>query len=142
MDLTEGAETGRHGTGRDSAGRAERGGVGRAERGGVGRIEVEIGELVLDGFTRIDHDRLAAAFRSELTRLVEARGVPLAVGGDRTLDVLSGLPPLPAGASPQRLGEALARAVHSGLSGLSGLSGQSGLSGRSGGARPPGRGRT
>ncbi|MFG2905227.1 hypothetical protein ACGF13_09215 [Kitasatospora sp. NPDC048286] len=128
MDLTEGAETGRHGTGRE--------GAGRAERGGVGRIEVEIGELVLDGFTRIDHDRLAAAFRSELTRLVEARGVPLAVGGDRTLDVLSGLPPLPAGASPQRLGEALARAVHSGLSGLSGLSG------RSGGARPPGRGRT
>ncbi|MER7706371.1 hypothetical protein ABTX81_26185 [Kitasatospora sp. NPDC097605] len=92
----------------------------------TGRIEVEIGELVLDGFARIDHDRLTAAFRRELTRLVEARGVPLATGGDRELDLLRGLPPLPAGASPQRLGEALARAVHAGLSG---------------GGRPPDRGR-
>ncbi|MGW3073485.1 hypothetical protein [Kitasatospora sp. NPDC001132] len=140
MDLTEGAETGRQGTGREGIGRegAGREGIGWSDTGlgNTGRIEVEIGELVLDGFARIDHDRLAAAFRSELTRLVEARGVPLAVGGDRTLDVLSGLPPLPAGVSPQRLGEALARAVHSGLSG------PSGRSGRSGGARPPGRGRT
>ncbi|MFF2745904.1 hypothetical protein ACFVVA_10200 [Kitasatospora sp. NPDC058048] len=126
MDLTEGAATGRDGDGRSGA---EPGGAGRIEPGpgGAGRIEVEIGELVLDGFAHIDHDRLTAAFRSELTRLVEARGVPLAVGGDRTLDLLSGLPPLPAGTSPQRLGEALARAVHAGLSG---------------GGRPPGRGRT
>ncbi|MFE2111431.1 hypothetical protein ACFXAF_36990 [Kitasatospora sp. NPDC059463] len=83
----------------------------------AGRVEVEIGELVLDGFARIDHDRLTAAFRSELTRLLEARGVPLAAGGDRELDLVAGLPPLPAGASPRRLGEALARAVHTGLSG-------------------------
>ncbi|GAA3044594.1 hypothetical protein GCM10010519_78270 [Streptomyces lactacystinicus] len=126
MDLTEGAATGRDGAGRNGA---EPGGAERAEpgHGGAGRIEVEIGELVLDGFAHVDHDRLTAAFRSELTRLVEARGVPLAVGGERTLDLLSGLPPLPAGASPQRLGEALARAVHAGLSG---------------GGRPPGRGRT
>ncbi|GAA1407959.1 hypothetical protein GCM10009639_57330 [Kitasatospora putterlickiae] len=89
---------------------------GRREPG-PGRIEVEIGELVLDGFPRIDHDRVAAAFRTELARLVDARGVPLAADGDRALDLLSGLPPLPADTSPQRLGEALARAVHTGLSG-------------------------
>ncbi|MEU8925685.1 hypothetical protein AB0D10_32935 [Kitasatospora sp. NPDC048545] len=116
MDLTEGP-----GIGRSSAG------PGSAGTGGAGRIEVEIGELVLDGFARIDHERLTAAFRSELTRLVETRGVPLAVGGDRALDLLSGLPPLPADASAQRLGEALARAVHTGLSG---------------GCRAPERGRT
>ncbi|GAB7186582.1 hypothetical protein ATKI12_6413 [Kitasatospora sp. Ki12] len=119
MDLTEGPGRGR-GSGIEGTGIA---GTGSAGTGGAGRIEVEIGELVLDGFARIDHDRLTAAFRSELTRLVEARGVPLAVDGDgnghgdRVLDVLSGLPPLPAGASAQRLGEALARAVHTGLSG-------------------------
>ncbi|MFD8751711.1 hypothetical protein ACFV0O_12135 [Kitasatospora sp. NPDC059577] len=117
MDLTEGPGIGRRSS-------AEPGSAGT---GGAGRIEVEIGELVLDGFARIDHERLTAAFRSELTRLVETRGVPLAVGGDRALDLLSGLPPLPADASAQRLGEALARAVHTGLSG---------------GGRAPERGRT
>ncbi|MFF8775209.1 hypothetical protein [Kitasatospora sp. NPDC015120] len=102
------------------------GSTGGTAGGPSGRIEVEIGELVLDGFARIDHDRLTAAFHSELTRLVAARGVPLATGGDLALDSVSGLPPLPAGASPRRLGEALARAVHTGLSG---------------GGRPPERGR-
>ncbi|RGD62770.1 hypothetical protein DR950_09940 [Kitasatospora xanthocidica] len=102
-------------------------------------MEVEIGELVLDGFDRINHERLTTAFRGELARLVETRGVPLAAGGDRALDLLSGLPPLPAGASPQRLGEALARAVHAGLSG----SGQLPAGGRlSGTGRHVERGRT
>ncbi|MET8546444.1 hypothetical protein ABZW03_38375 [Kitasatospora sp. NPDC004799] len=116
MDLTVETGSGRNGPEHGSA-RPGAVGSGTVGSGTVGRIEVEIGELVLDGFARIDHDRLTAAFRSELTRLVEARGVPLAAGGDRALDLLSGLPPLPAGASPQRLGEALARAVHAGLSG-------------------------
>ncbi|WP_238153736.1 hypothetical protein [Streptomyces xinghaiensis] len=82
-------------------------------------IRVEIGELVLDGFdARVDTDRVTAAFRAELTRLVRERGVPLASGGrDLTVEALSGLPPLPRTASPARLGEALARAVHAGLSG-------------------------
>ncbi|WP_245231764.1 hypothetical protein [Streptomyces novaecaesareae] len=111
MDLNEGPGTGRYGPGRGIAGRND------PERGSAGRIEVEIGELVLDGFEPIDHERLTTAFRTELTRLVRTRGVPLAAAGDRALDLLSGLPPLPAGSSPQRLGEALARAVHAGLSG-------------------------
>ncbi|MEV8395392.1 hypothetical protein ACFU76_12290 [Streptomyces sp. NPDC057539] len=80
-------------------------------------VRVDIGELVLDGFDRVDPDRVSAAFQTELTRLVRDRGVPLATDGGRTLDALSGLPPLPATTSPRRLGEALARAVHAGLSG-------------------------
>ncbi|MFE2493225.1 hypothetical protein [Streptomyces scopuliridis] len=80
-------------------------------------IRVDIGELVLDGFDRVDPDRVSAAFQAELSRLVRDRGVPLATDGGRALDTLSGLPPLPATASPRRLGEALARAVHAGLSG-------------------------
>ena len=80
-------------------------------------IRVDIGELVLDGFDRVDPDRVSAAFEAELARLVRERGVPLAADGGRALDALSGLPPLPATTSPGRLGEALARAVHAGLSG-------------------------
>ncbi|MFE2599556.1 hypothetical protein ACFXCZ_24180 [Streptomyces sp. NPDC059396] len=80
-------------------------------------VRVDIGELVLDGFEQLDPDRVSAAFQAELARLVRERGVPLAADGGRALDALSGLPPLPATTSPGRLGEALARAVHAGLSG-------------------------
>ncbi|MFI9586058.1 hypothetical protein ACIHCQ_30425 [Streptomyces sp. NPDC052236] len=83
-------------------------------------VRVDIGELVLDGFERLNpenSERVSAAFQAELTRLVRERGVPLAAEGGRAMDALSGLPPLPATASPRRLGEALARAVHAGLSG-------------------------
>lgn len=80
-------------------------------------VRVEIGELVFDGFDhRVDPDLVSAAFRAELDRLIRDRGVPLA-DGDRRLDALTGLPPLPATTSPGRLGVALARAVHAGLSG-------------------------
>ncbi|MEU8785447.1 hypothetical protein [Streptomyces sp. NPDC048637] len=82
-------------------------------------FRIDIGALVLDGFdARIDPDRVSDAFRSELTRLVHERGVPLAAdGAGVALDGLAGLPPLPATTSPVRLGEALAHAVHAGLTG-------------------------
>ncbi|MFE2181956.1 hypothetical protein [Streptomyces sp. NPDC059455] len=82
-------------------------------------VHVDIGELTLTGFgAGIDPDRVSAAFQTELTRLVQERGVPLAATGDGTaIEALSDLPPLPATTSPARLGEALARAVHAGLSG-------------------------
>ncbi|MFJ7995791.1 hypothetical protein ACIQ7D_01220 [Streptomyces sp. NPDC096310] len=80
-------------------------------------LRVDIGALVLDGFDRVDPDRVSAAFEAELARLVRDRGIPLATDGGRALNTLSGLPPLPATTSPHRLGEALARAVHAGLSG-------------------------
>jgi len=81
-------------------------------------VRVDIGELVLDGFDRVDPDRVSAAFQAELTRLVTERGVPLAASGDgEAIDLLSGLPKLPRTSSQARLGEALARAVHAGLSG-------------------------
>jgi hypothetical protein len=90
--------------------------------GGPGRIEVEIGELVLDGFTGVDHDRVAAAFRRELARLLAEKRPPsaerssfVAATADDTIDVVTGLPALPATASPRRLGQALARIVHGGL---------------------------
>lgn len=119
----------------------------------VSRIELDIGELVLDGFPRAHRDVVASAFTRELSRLLYERGVPsaaspaspsaasptspsaaspafpsaaspsaghLALPGDR--DVSPGddavhLPPLPPTAGPRRLGQALARAVHSRLVG-------------------------
>ncbi|GAA1920934.1 hypothetical protein GCM10009716_31970 [Streptomyces sodiiphilus] len=86
----------------------------RPPGGGAG-VEVHIGELVLDGFPRADAGAVAGAFRAELTRLVREHGVPLAEGGDRELDLLSGLPPLPRATSSRGLGRALARSVHAGL---------------------------
>ncbi|MFM9373421.1 hypothetical protein [Streptomyces sp. Da 82-17] len=86
--------------------------------GGRPEIRVDIGELVLDGFgPGVDPGRVSASFERELTRLVRESGVPLAAGGGLSVDALSGLPPLPAGLSSRRLGQELARAVHSGLSG-------------------------
>ncbi|MFI8997174.1 hypothetical protein [Streptomyces sp. NPDC053542] len=82
-------------------------------------FRIDIGELVLDGFdSRVDPDRLMTSFQRELTRLVGDRGVPLASDGTPVhLDALAGLPPLPRTTSPARLGEALARSVHAGLTG-------------------------
>ncbi|MGW0692185.1 hypothetical protein [Streptomyces sp. NBC_01643] len=92
-------------------------GLNELPRSAERTIRVDIGELVLDGFERLDPDRVSAAFEAELSRLVRERGVPLAADGGRALEALSGLPPLPSTTSPGRLGEALARAVHAGLSG-------------------------
>ncbi|WP_244501187.1 hypothetical protein [Streptomyces sp. TP-A0874] len=112
-------------------------------------VRVDIGELALHGFAPgVDPECVTAAFQAELTRLVRERGVPLAADGEgRSLDELSGLPPLPSTVSATRLGEALARAVHAGLSG-GGESGSAGRpAGRPGpaagpGPGPAGRGRT
>ena len=80
-------------------------------------VRVDIAELVLDGFGRLDPDRVAAAFQQELTRLITEHGVDLAADEDVVLEQLTGLPQLPRPSSAHRLGEELARAVHAGLSG-------------------------
>ncbi|MEU1254544.1 hypothetical protein ABZ445_14795 [Streptomyces chartreusis] len=88
----------------------------RGRRAEPRAIRVEIGELALNGFA-VDPERVSVAFERELTRLIEAHGVPLAVDGAVAVDTLTGLPPLPAGLTARRLGQELARAVHEGLSG-------------------------
>ncbi|MCD9145047.1 hypothetical protein [Streptomyces albireticuli] len=81
----------------------------------AGRVDIEIGELVLTGFDHLDHTVVAEVFRRELHRLVREHGVPVAGDTGLAVDLVHGLPPLPATASPHRLGTALARAVHTGL---------------------------
>ncbi|WP_372449045.1 hypothetical protein [Streptomyces syringium] len=105
--------------GRDLPGRGQPG------RDRPGRVHVEIGELALHGFEHVDHERVADAFRHELHRLVRDRGVPIAGDTGVRLDLLRGLPPLPATTSPHRLGTALARAVHAGLTGRGDAGGSS-----------------
>jgi hypothetical protein len=83
------------------------------------QVTVEIDALVLDGFDhRVDPDLVSAAFQRELGRLLRERGLPAgAADRDQRVDALTDLPPLPATTSANRLGAALARAVHAGLSG-------------------------
>ncbi|EST20570.1 hypothetical protein [Streptomyces roseochromogenus] len=84
-------------------------------------IRIDIGELAFDGFdlSPRDADRVRESFHGELDRLVREHGVPAALlaDDDSACDFLSGLPELPVTGNPRRLGEALARAVHAGLSG-------------------------
>jgi hypothetical protein len=76
-------------------------------------IEVAIDEVVLDGFGRVDPDRVAASAARELERLFAASG--LRPGPGRSVAVAPA-PPVPTkGTSAEALGVALAREVHRGL---------------------------
>jgi hypothetical protein len=84
---------------------------------GVRRLEVNVEELVLDGFPRADRFRIANAIKTELARLMSEgrQGSPVStrqVDGGRFL----------VGANPtaEAIGKQVARAVHGGLSGKAG----------------------
>ena len=76
------------------------------------RYEVEIEELVLGGVSHAEADLIRVTFQRELTRLLTVR--PPRVSTDRGVAVLGELPALPPD-SPRRIGQALARTVHTGL---------------------------
>lgn len=69
-------------------------------------VEVEINELVLAGFAERDRERVADALRTELEGLL--RGRSLAAGYAEVVRLGYDAAP---GASPERVGEAAARAV-------------------------------
>ena len=79
-------------------------------------VDLEIGQVVLTGFGRIDGDAVASALRRELTRLLRGRRAPLArAGGDGPGPSFrpARLPAaeLPPAVAPDRLGRSLARVV-------------------------------
>jgi hypothetical protein len=77
------------------------------------RIELQIDELVLHGFARIDRYRIARALESELARLISTRGMPPAWEKGADLRSLDGSAvKLPAGARPDVVGRQVAREVY------------------------------
>ena len=94
----------------------------RSHGGGAWQVEVEIGQLVLDGFERIDRDAVGAAFGRELDRLLRRGTRALAAEGTAGIELASRvacLPgtQLPAEMPPRRLGQALAGVVFSVIEG-------------------------
>jgi hypothetical protein len=85
------------------------------------RVELQIGELVLDGVAPRDRDAVAEAFTRELTRLLSEQGVPEAFGPDgdgaqvEALDAALLQPS--AGLSPGHFGTRVAAAVYAGMGG-------------------------
>jgi hypothetical protein len=82
------------------------------------RVELNIDELVLDGFAPGDRHRLADAFHVELARLLGERGVPSSLhsrAGQLALD--AGGFRLPPGARPEAAGVQAARVLYASLDG-------------------------
>jgi hypothetical protein len=80
------------------------------------RIELEIGELVLHGFSPGDRQRIGAAVERELARLLAERGVPASLTGSGGVErVDAGSFPLRPGARAEAVGAEVARSVHGGL---------------------------
>lgn len=77
------------------------------------RIELEIGELILDGFTAGDRDAIAASLTRELTRLLGAESAaPFAPARQSVDRVDGGSITLPAKRHPDAVGVELARAIY------------------------------
>jgi hypothetical protein len=83
-----------------------------------GAINVQIDELVLQGFSPRDLYAIAEAIQRELRLLLETQGLPDGVRRSREHDTLRApqatLPPSP---RPDMTGVAIARAIYGGLRG-------------------------
>lgn len=84
------------------------------------RVELQIGELVLDGVAPRDRDAVAEAFTRELTRLLSEQGVPEAfrpAGDGVQVESLAALLQPSEGLSPGHFGTRVAAAVYAGMGG-------------------------
>lgn len=95
-------------------------GNGRARKdGGIRReaqIDVEIGELVLEGVARGDRYRIAEAMQQELGRLFQEQGLPAGLENGPDRRSLNRVPcPMTAGMTAEAIGQQLARAIYGGL---------------------------
>ncbi len=80
-------------------------------------IELQIDELILDGFASNDRYRISAAIQRELVHLLSERGLPVGARQDEERPVLNGgsfaVQPY---ARPEAVGVQVARAIYGGLS--------------------------
>lgn len=82
------------------------------------RIELHIEELVLEGVSRHDRHRVAAAVRRELAQQVLAGGLPAGVAGLSGRDLVVRRPvSLPVRTGPDAVGRAVAGGVYRALDG-------------------------
>ena len=93
-------------------------------------IELEIGQLVLDGVAPSDRHRVAAAVESELGRLLAERGLPTGLGdgepGSAVVlrNVDGGSFEHRPGSAPRLVGARVAEGIYRGLGGGDGGSGR------------------
>ena len=82
------------------------------------KVEVQIGELVLEGFNFHDQRRIASAMRNELSRLVRENDLPQRLERNYDRSVSSFTPPpfaMPQDGNPRRIGVEIARSVYKSL---------------------------
>ena len=84
--------------------------IDRQQHGG--QLAIHIGELVVEGPRGIDRERLAAAVRVELGRLVGEQGLELSAATHARLDGGTITPSGVAGNDSAAVGRNVARAVH------------------------------
>jgi hypothetical protein len=77
-------------------------------------VEVQIGEIVVEGVAPAEWPRAAAAMESELTRLVASRGAMMGPSA-HSIDVVTAQ--VAPAASPETVGAEIARAIFLGMAG-------------------------
>jgi hypothetical protein len=81
------------------------------------RIELHIEELVLQGLPSRDRDRIGTAVESALARLLEEHGLPPALArGESAAEISAGDIDIQPGATPEAIGEQIARVLYEELS--------------------------
>jgi len=79
-------------------------------------LELEIEELVLDGFPAADRDRIARAVHGELERLFAEGGVPPSLeAGGNVAKIDGGSFEAAPNASPEAVGAQVARGLYGGM---------------------------
>lgn len=79
-------------------------------------LDLNIEELVLNGFPGLDRDRIMQAVRAELERLISEEGVPAAFSrGGEVARLDGGSFEAEPGSSPEEIGTQVARSLYGGL---------------------------
>ncbi len=80
------------------------------------KLELDIGELSLDGFSHMDQKSLSSALEAELTRLLKEGGVPPNfLTNTATTQLDFGVMDLAANSGPRFIGRQIAKTIYSGF---------------------------
>ncbi|MFN3372602.1 MAG: hypothetical protein ACK44M_03420 [Chloroflexus sp.] len=76
-------------------------------------IEIQIDEIVLLGFERLNHERVKAALVAELSRLLAEEGMPEGLNSDWVVATLDGgVFRVTPGMRPEQIGQQIALALY------------------------------